>query len=243
MSNQRPGMPMDERFHLGGQQSMNPPQMPPHPINRPPFHGGDPMMERRIEHEERPPIFYPSQDNRDGPMGYPRQEEHFSQPQMLPDSPYERPEFDQNIIPDRQFSVNGGGPLMPLRNPNDSESSINPRHSKNFKVNSLVIGASKAQRFLFRLKNEILPPRHPSAIVGNFSYSKFIAIPQHRESKVKQTIDFLRIFSHVEILEKKAKDDILSEEDHEEEEHHKQKDVVDNMQLLLDDDDEMSDEL
>jgi len=197
------------------------------------------MMDQRMEHSGRPPMFY-QQNNMDGPpMGFQERSHHFP-PHGPPEPRFERPEFDPENMHERPFppiNGNGGNGRIPLRNPNNPGPQPAMMRGKRRKLNYLEMGgASKAKRFLMRLKTEIHPPRHPSATVGKPRHdnNSRIAIPQHREAKIRQTLDMLKIFSHVEILEKRARDDILSEDEHVEEP--KPAEAIDNMKLLLEDD-------
>lgn len=97
---------------------------------------------------------------------------------------------------------------------------------------------SKAKRFISRLKTELLPPRHPSAVIGK-STDLILAIPQNQEAKNNQIISLLNLFAHVEMIEKKAKNDLLSDD---EPEPPKLKETSVDLQTLLEDDEIMQDD-
>lgn len=185
MANPGPNMPfMNNRFLNNGDQNnqnminqqlnMNQPNMFPRDMHqnmrqdndRMRGMSGNPQMFRPMMEQDNfmrtPPH---SQTSGSNLQGLRFDHINMSQPSM--------PSFDSNAPPG---SLNNQ--VMALRNPNPP---INP-------INHQFVGMSKAKRFIQRLKTEIVPPRHPSAVAGMLFNSFFLT---------KLTLNLCRLLLYV----------------------------------------------
>jgi hypothetical protein len=163
MANNRQNLPIDERF-----RAMNDPNINEHPIvpiqmQQPPFYSKDQVQNRNLDTGGR-------NMQREDPQYYPQDlNGQFANQQMPHDSRFEHASFDPSVgRTDHSFSSGPPimqNPLMMLRNPTPPPRPPN-RENKYDCLLKNSSGMSKAKRFIFRLKTELLPPRHPSAVIG-----------------------------------------------------------------------------
>lgn len=124
---------------------------------------------RMMQGGEHPPFFNQHQ-NANEQFNYPMQGGQFARQPLHPEQRFDGPNFEMGQRPEHNFAAgppNVSNPHLQLRNPAElPRSHPGGIRSKSLCYQHLVSGASKIKKFMGRLKNEVLPPRHPSAVIG-----------------------------------------------------------------------------